>query len=117
MKSEIIFLFTLFEKWKVNWFFISLFSRSESEIEKPRDRDREVKSEKNSRELSRNENIAGLCIEYLGSSSFFGSFKSILPFEMTLRPSDHEKQCQLDNANSAIIFLWNIVRMVRFSQI
>ena len=50
MKSEIIFLFTLFEKWKVNWFLISLFSRSESEIEKPRDRDREVKYEKNSRE-------------------------------------------------------------------
>ena len=59
MKSEIIFLFTLFEKWKVNWFLISLFSRSESEIEKPRDRDREVKYEKNSREFSRNETLAG----------------------------------------------------------
>ena len=61
MKSEIIFLFTLFEKWKVNWFLISLFSRSESEIEKPRDRDREVKYEKNSREFSRNETLAGYC--------------------------------------------------------
>ena len=57
MKSEIIFLFTLFEKWKVNWFLISLFSRSESEIEKPRDRG--VKYEKNSREFSRNETLAG----------------------------------------------------------
>ena len=40
---------------------ISLFSRSESEIEKPRDRDREVKYEKNSREFSRNETLAGYC--------------------------------------------------------
>ena len=64
MKSEIIFLFTLFEKWKVNWFLISLFSRSESEIEKPRDRDREVKYEKNSREFSRNETLAGYCNTY-----------------------------------------------------
>ena len=31
--------------------------------------------------------ITGI-IEYLGSSSFFGSLKSILSFEMTLRPSD-----------------------------
>ena len=67
MKSEIIFLFTLFEKWKVNWFLISLFSRSESEIEKPRDRDREVKYEKNSREFSRNETLAGYCQNHLFS--------------------------------------------------
>ena len=39
MKSEFFFLFTLFEKWKVKWFLVSLFSRSESEIEMPRDRD------------------------------------------------------------------------------
>ena len=50
MKSEIIFIFTLFEKWKVNWFLISLFSRSESEIKMPRDQDREVKLQNNSRE-------------------------------------------------------------------
>ena len=59
IKSEIISLFTLFEIWKVKWFLISLFSRSESEIEKPRDRDRKVKYEKNSREFSRNETLAG----------------------------------------------------------
>ena len=69
MKSEIIFLFTLFEKWKVNWFLISLFSRSESEIEKPRDRDREVKYEKNSREFSRNETLAG-CWSRVGKTIF-----------------------------------------------
>ena len=30
-------------------------------------------------------------IEYLGSSNSFGSLKSTLSFEMTLRPSDHER--------------------------
>ena len=35
------------------------FSRSESEIETARER--EVKKKKNSREFSRNENLAGLC--------------------------------------------------------
>ena len=39
------------------------FSRSESEIETTRDREREVKMKKNSREFSRNENLAGLCLE------------------------------------------------------
>ena len=37
------------------------FSRSESEIETARDREREVKRKNNSREFSRNENLAGLC--------------------------------------------------------
>ena len=59
MKSEKNNPFTLFEKWKVKWFFVSLFSRSESEIEIPRDRDREVKFQKKSREFSRNETLAG----------------------------------------------------------
>ena len=36
--------------------------------------------------------ITGI-IQYLGSSNSFGSLKSILSFEMTLRPSDHERQC------------------------
>ena len=61
MKSETNYPFTLFEKWKVKWFFVSLFSRSESEIEIPRDRDREVKFQNNSREFSRNETLAGYC--------------------------------------------------------
>ena len=61
MKSETNIPFTLFEKWKVKWFFVSLFSRSESEIEIPRDRDREVKFQKKSREFSRNETLAGYC--------------------------------------------------------
>ena len=63
MKSEKNYPFTLFEKWKVKWFFLSLFSRSESEIEIPRDRDREVKFQNNSREFSRNETLAGYCFE------------------------------------------------------
>ena len=46
MKSETNIPFTLFEKWKVKLFFVSLFSRNESEIEIPRDRDREVKFQK-----------------------------------------------------------------------
>ena len=61
MKSEKNYPFTLFEKWKVKWFFLSLFSRSESEIEIPRDRDREVKFQNISREFSRNETLAGYC--------------------------------------------------------
>ena len=44
-------------------FFVSLFSRSESEIEIPRDRDREVKFQKKSREFSRNETLAGYCFK------------------------------------------------------
>ena len=65
MKSEKNYPFTLFEKWKVKWFFLSLFSRSESEIEIPRDRDREVKFQNNSREFSRNETLAGYCTSAL----------------------------------------------------
>ena len=34
--------------------------------------------------------ITGI-IEYMGSSNSFGSLKSILSFEMTLRPSDNER--------------------------
>ena len=33
----------------------------------------------------------------LGSLNSFGSFKSILSFEMTIRPSDHERQFQFEN--------------------
>ena len=72
MKSEIFFPFNLFEKWKVKWFFVSLFSRSESEIEIPRDRDREVKFQKKSREFSRNETLAGywyMCIHMYSTSN------------------------------------------------
>ena len=58
MKSELIFDFTL--------------SRSESEIEKPRDRDREVKYEKNSPEFSRNETLAG-CWSRVGKTTLFQS--------------------------------------------
>ena len=73
---RLIFLMTLMLlmtlKWKVNWFLISLFSRSESEIEKPRDRDREVKYEKNSPEFSRNETLAG-CWSRVGKTTLFQS--------------------------------------------
>ena len=41
--------------------------------------------------------ITGI-IEYLRPSNFFGSLKSILSFEMTLRPSDHKRQCQFENS-------------------
>ena len=42
-KSEIWNAFTLFEKWKVNLFFLSLISRVKSEIKMPWNRDREWK--------------------------------------------------------------------------
>ena len=60
-EKRVKYEFTLFEKWKVKWFLVSLFSRSESEIKMPRDRDREVKLQNNSREFSRNETLAGYC--------------------------------------------------------
>ena len=50
--------FSRSEKWKIK--SLHFFSRSESEIETARDREREVKEKKNSREFSRNENLAGL---------------------------------------------------------
>ena len=42
-KSEIWNAFTLFEKWKVNLFFLSLISRVKSEMKMPWNRDREWK--------------------------------------------------------------------------
>ena len=42
-KSEIWKAFTLFEKWKVNLFFLSLISRVKSEMKMPWNRDREWK--------------------------------------------------------------------------
>ena len=42
-KSEICNAFTLFEKWKVNFVFLSLFSRMKSEMKMKWDRDREWK--------------------------------------------------------------------------
>ena len=42
-KSEICNAFTLFEKWKVNFVFLSLFSRMKSEMKIHWDRDREWK--------------------------------------------------------------------------
>ena len=72
-KSEICNAFTLFEKWKVNFVFLSLFSRMKSEMKMHWDRDREWKvkwkwleiekwnSKKKSREFLRNETLAGYC--------------------------------------------------------
>ena len=39
-----------------------------SEMKMPRDRDREVKSQQNSREFSRNETLAGYCFDGLHST-------------------------------------------------
>ena len=77
-KSEIWNAFTLSEKWKVIFFPFTHFesekwnenalksrSRMKSEMKMPRDRDREVKLEKNSREFSRNETLAGYCRELI----------------------------------------------------
>ena len=58
-KSEIWNDFTIFEKWKVKNFLPSLFSRSESENQMTQNRDREVNFQKNSREFSRIETLAG----------------------------------------------------------
>ena len=44
-------------------------------------------------------------IEYLGSSSFFGSLKSILSFGMTLRPSDQFEKKLLDHNHQTLIKL------------
>ena len=56
-KGEIFVPFTLFEKWKWNENDWKSRSRSESEIKMTRDR--EVKFQKNSREFSRIETLAG----------------------------------------------------------
>ena len=61
MKSEIIFPFTHSENEKWNENALRSRSRMKSEMEMPRDRDREVKCSKNSRDLSRNETLAGYC--------------------------------------------------------
>ena len=60
-KSEIWNDFTIFEKLKVKNFLPSLFSRSESENQMTQNRDREVNFQKNSREFSRIETLAGHC--------------------------------------------------------
>ena len=60
-KGEIFVPFTLFEKWKWNENDWKSRSRSESEIKMTRDQDREVKFQKDSREFSRIETLAGHC--------------------------------------------------------
>ena len=59
MKSEIIFPFTHSENEKWNENALRSRSRMKSEMKMPRDRDWEVKYQKNSREFSRNETLAG----------------------------------------------------------
>ena len=56
-KGEIFSIFTLFDKWK--WKINDWKSRSGSESEIKTTRDREVKFQKNSREFSRIETLAG----------------------------------------------------------
>ena len=67
--------FHLFREWKVKWECLEIEienekwnekalksrSRVKSEMKMPRDRDREVKFQNNSREFSRNETLAGYC--------------------------------------------------------
>ena len=103
MKSETNIPFTLFEKWKVKWFFVSLFSRSESEIEIPRDRDREVKFQKKSREFSRNENLAGLC--------YAGVDKILLKSERgEFQPSPVWRSISHDIGDSVIVEILKILK-------
>jgi len=59
MKSEFCFPFTLFENEKWNENALRSRSRMKSEMKVLRDRDREVKFPKKSREFSRNETLAG----------------------------------------------------------
>ena len=61
MKSEIIFPFTHSENEKWNENALRSRSRMKSEMKMPRDRDWEVKYQKNSREFSRNKTLAGYC--------------------------------------------------------
>ena len=70
----------LFENWKVNLVFLSLISRMKSEMKMPRDRDREVKCSKNSRELSRNETLAGYWPVCRFDMGFPYSLHSKLPY-------------------------------------
>ena len=71
--------FHLFREWKVKWKCLEIEienekwnekalksrSRVKSEMKMPRDRDREVKFQNNSREFSRNETLAGYWIEFV----------------------------------------------------
>ena len=57
VKFEMLSLFPRNEKWNQN--ALKSRSRVKSEMKMPRDRDREVKLEKNSREFLRNETLAG----------------------------------------------------------
>ena len=61
MKSEKFSPFTLFEKWKWKSNDSKSRSRSESENQMTQNRDREVNFQKNSREFSRIETLAGHC--------------------------------------------------------
>ena len=61
MKSEKFSPFTLFEKWKWKSNDSKSRSRSESENQITQNRDREVNFQKNSREFSRIETLAGHC--------------------------------------------------------
>ena len=100
MKSETNIPFTLFEKWKVKWFFVSLFSRSESEIEIPRDRDREVKFQKKSREFSRNETLAGYCYKRHIFTFCFCSLRSFHMERILVVRWRSSRSCCLSSASS-----------------
>ena len=74
--------FHLFREWKVKWECLEIEienekwnekalksrSRVKSEMKMPRDRDREVKFQNNSREFSRNETLAGYCLVLSGTT-------------------------------------------------
>ena len=109
MKSETNIPFTLFEKWKVKWFFVSLFSRSESEIEIPRDRDREVKFQKKSREFSRNETLAGYWNTCLWNAQYHQT-ELAEPMLGTERHS-YPYSCRLQTNNA----LWKVEQLLPFS--
>ena len=85
--------FHLFREWKVKWECLEIEienekwnekalksrSRVKSEMKMPRDRDREVKFQNNSREFSRNETLAGYCC-------WFNHFKKDVLWDTLVMP-------------------------------
>ena len=70
-----------------------------SEMKKPRDRDREVKCSKNSRELSRNETLAGYCSTIKNSGQIYVVEKG--------RIIEHGTHDQLISMRASYFKLWN----------
>ena len=103
MKSEKFSPFTLFEKWKWKSNDSKSRSRSESENQMTQNRDREVNFQKNSREFSRIETLAGHCCTpsiysasppsahlWINRRSPGSPIHLLLDFQVSWEPKEHE---------------------------